>query len=77
MFGFYVIYIVRMFFLVESEFVLLMLIFVVFGFGFLMCFVGVIVFGVYIDRIGCCKGLMVILVIMGCGMLFIVFVFGY
>ncbi|SUG20919.1 citrate-proton symporter [Salmonella enterica subsp. arizonae] len=54
-----------------------MLTFAVFGPGFLMRPVGAIVPGVYIDRIGRRKGLMVTLAIMGCGTLLIVLVPGY
>lgn len=54
-----------------------MLTFAVFGPGFLMRPVGAIVPGVYIDRIGRRKGLMVTLAIMGCGTLLIALVPGY
>lgn len=54
-----------------------MLTFAVFGPGFLMRPVGAIVPGVYIDRIGGRKGLMVTLAIMGCGTLLIALVPGY
>lgn len=54
-----------------------MMIFVVFGVGFLMWLLGVIVLGVYIDEVGCCKGLIVMLFIMVSGIILIVFVLGY
>ncbi|EAR1628466.1 tricarballylate/proton symporter TcuC [Salmonella enterica] len=77
LFGFYATYIARTFFPAESEFASLMLTFAVFGPGFLMRPVGAIVPGVYIDRIGRRKGLMVTLAIMGCGTLLIALVPGY
>ncbi|WP_130972157.1 MFS transporter [Klebsiella quasipneumoniae] len=77
LFGFYATYIARTFFPAESEFAALMLTFAVFGSGFLMRPIGAVVLGVYIDRIGRRKGLMVTLAIMGCGTLLIALVPGY
>lgn len=76
-YGYYVLVIVKMYFLSGNVFVLLMLLLLVFGVGFLMWLVGVIVFGVYIDYYGCCKGLILMFGLMVIGMFMVVVILGY
>lgn len=76
-FGYYVMYIVKVFFLIGSEFVLFLLMFMMFGVGFFMWFVGVLVFGVYIDKYGWCWGLLLMFGFMVFGMFVIVVMLDY
>ena len=57
-----------------SEFASLMMTFAVFGSGFLMCPLGAIVLGAYIDKVGRRKGLIVTLSIMAAGTVLIALV---
>ena len=76
-FGYYATFIGHAFFPSTSEYASMMLTFATFGAGFLMRPIGAIVLGLYIDRHGRRKGLLLTLALMSVGTLAVAFMPGY
>lgn len=76
-YGFFVVMIVKLFFFVMSEVMLLMLMFGMFGLFYLIWLIGGFVFGVYVDCVGCKVLLLLLIVMMMVGMLLIVLMLIY
>ncbi|MCX2683269.1 tricarballylate/proton symporter TcuC [Campylobacter sp. MIT 21-1685] len=76
-YGFYAVFIARIFFPAENEFISLMQSFIVFGAGFLMRPFGAVVLGAYMDKYGRRNGLIVTLAIMAIGTVSIALCPGY
>lgn len=76
-FGFMMVVIVELFFFIFSEYLLLLLIIVMFGVVFFMCLIGGIVFGLYVDCVGCKVVLLFVILLMMVGIFLFVIVLFY
>lgn len=70
-YSFFVVIIVKLFFLIGNELMFVLFIVVMFGVGFFMWLVGGIVFGVYVDKVGCKVVLLFMILLMVVGIVLI------